>query len=58
VTAASEARCHRVSRVGLNHTQAVITFAYHRVRRILLHLTYREAARRDLAAEALEAVRG
>jgi hypothetical protein len=38
VTAASEARCHRVSRVGLNHTQALITFAYHRVTRILLRL--------------------
>jgi hypothetical protein len=38
VRAASEARCYRVSRVGLNHTQALITFAYHRVRRILLRL--------------------
>ena len=26
--AASEARCHRVSRVGSNHTEPLITFAY------------------------------
>ena len=38
VTAASEARSHRVSCVGLNPTQALITFAYHRARTILLRL--------------------
>jgi hypothetical protein len=39
----------------VQHQPSVITFAYHPVRRILLRLTYREAARRDLAeAEALE----
>jgi hypothetical protein len=36
----------------LNHTQLLITFAYHRVRRILLHLraSYRPAVKRGLPA--------
>jgi hypothetical protein len=38
VTGAREVRYHRVNRVGLSDIQAVITFAYHRVRRILLRL--------------------
>jgi alkylation response protein AidB-like acyl-CoA dehydrogenase len=40
--AASEARYHRVSRAASNHTQTLITFAYHWVRRILLrHRAFR-----------------
>src|ERR1700730_17399915 len=38
VRSASEVRYHRVSRAPSNHTQTLITFAYHRVRRILLRL--------------------
>jgi hypothetical protein len=38
VTGAREVRYHRVSRVGLSDIQAVITFAYHRARTILLRL--------------------
>ena len=36
--AASEVRYHRVSRAASNHTQPLITFAYHLVRKILLQL--------------------
>ena len=50
--AASEVRYHRVSRAASNHTQTLITFAYHRVRRILLPLrTYLLGAAAVLATD-------